>query len=226
MSKTQKDLDRRVECIAREVEDIARGKRWRRSSSNTDDTTIYTAKKMIAEVIDSMEADEFFDAIEPAIREAEALTAWIDERTQHPQGSDALTEQQKEEFAQEVLAYLKTLDEDSIEDDQFLSEVLELLTEADEIEQARLDDYFDGHLGVEFCVDQNLDLRSVEVCVACGGPAIYVCSNRGVWGIWWSDKAEQHLPLDVMKAIDEWGEHEFEIVQAYAEGKQRRARGW
>jgi cell fate (sporulation/competence/biofilm development) regulator YmcA (YheA/YmcA/DUF963 family) len=217
---TQTELEMRVSSIAQEVEEIAADKRWKWSTAVCDDTTAYSVKEMIAKAAEKIITEKFFEIIESALYEVEVLNKWLNAHKKY-QKSGTLTDRQKMKCVQKVLAYVKTLDEDSIEDSTFLGEIISLLVDADEIEQAMLDDYFDANLGIEFCVDHQLDIKGVEVCVAHGGPAIYVDSNRGVWGIWWSEKAECDLTRNTKIALDEWGERQFELAQAWAGGRRR-----
>ena len=213
MQNTQLELEQQVNSIARYVEDITENKLWIRAKHITDDTTIYSTKDMIAKVIYKVTAEEFLDIIKPAIHLVKELDEWVIQQA-GSQADGTLANKQQAELVQNVRDYVIALDEDSIEDDEFVSEITSLLVAADEIEQATLDDYFDDNHGIEFRVDQNLNIMGVKVCVACGGPAIYVCSNRGVWGVWGSKTAECDLTVEAKIAIDDWGESTFEIIQA------------
>lgn len=45
-------------------------------------------------------------------------------------------------------------------------------------------------------------LRGVRLLVACGGPNIYIDTNRGaVLGYWWTDRAEASIPAAVADSI-------------------------
>lgn len=56
---------------------------------------------------------------------------------------------------------------------------------------------------VAYTVGGDGEYRGVRLMVACGGPNIYIDTNRGiVEGCWWTDHAESWLPSEVCEEID------------------------
>lgn len=83
--------------------------------------------------------------------------------------------------------------------------------DVDDLEQLGLWDYMDDVLDIEYRVDGRMELRSVQVMVACGDPNIYIDTGaRAVQLFWWFDKAEYPLDYDACAEIDEWAEQLFE----------------
>lgn len=76
--------------------------------------------------------------------------------------------------------------------------------EIEEPEQASMYDYFDDVYDIEYRIDGNGEYRSVQLCVAWGGPGIYVdTGDRKVKLYWWSDRAEAPIFGDACDLIDE-----------------------
>lgn len=83
--------------------------------------------------------------------------------------------------------------------------------DVDDLEQLGIWDCMDDALDIEYRVGSRMELRSVQIMVACGGPNIYIdTGERAVKLFWWGDKAE--FPLDPVACdeIDEWAEQLFE----------------
>lgn len=83
--------------------------------------------------------------------------------------------------------------------------------DVDDLEQLGIWDYMDDALDIEYRVGGRMELRSVQVMVAFGGPNIYIDTGaRAVQLFWWGDKAE--FPLDPVACdeIDEWAKQLFE----------------
>lgn len=77
----------------------------------------------------------------------------------------------------------------------------------DEPEQMSLYDYFEDCLDVEYRVGADREYRSVCVMVTCGGPNIYVdTQRRAVCLYWWTETAEYPLLSDAVDAVDAWAE--------------------
>ena len=74
-----------------------------------------------------------------------------------------------------------------------------------------LKDWLDDNLGVHYTVNEDLDVIGVVVCVAYGGPNIYVDTLqevvRGYWGL---DKHSVPLSDDLCESIDEWAQDKLE----------------
>lgn len=83
--------------------------------------------------------------------------------------------------------------------------------DVDDLEQLGIWDYMDDALDIEYRVGGRMELRSVQVMVACGGPNIYIDTGvRAVKLFWWSDRAEYPILPSVCDLIDEWAEELFE----------------
>lgn len=65
------------------------------------------------------------------------------------------------------------------------------------------DKYFDDPLGIEYrTFGKNQDINSVKICVAWGGPAIYVdTADAKVKLFWWRDYAEAEFSTDASNEI-------------------------
>lgn len=76
-----------------------------------------------------------------------------------------------------------------------------------DLEALSLYDYFEDVLDIEYRVGSNKELRSVSLMVACGGPNIYIdTEKKAVLLYWWTDRAEYPLSYDVCDEIDAWAE--------------------
>lgn len=83
--------------------------------------------------------------------------------------------------------------------------------DVDDLEQLGVWDYMDDVLDIEYRISSQMELRSVQVMVACGGPNIYIdTGERAVQLFWWFDKAEFPLDSGACAEIDEWAEQLFE----------------
>lgn len=83
--------------------------------------------------------------------------------------------------------------------------------DVDDLERLGVWDYMDDVLDIEYRISGRMELRSVQVMVACGGPNIYIDTGaRAVQLFWWFDKAEYPLAYDACAEIDEWAEELFE----------------
>ena len=83
--------------------------------------------------------------------------------------------------------------------------------DVDDLERLGVWDYMDDVLDIEYRIGGRMELRSVQVMVACGGPNIYIDTGvKAVQLFWWSDRAEYPLGYDACAEIDEWAEQLFE----------------
>lgn len=83
----------------------------------------------------------------------------------------------------------------------------------DEPEQMTLYDYFEDCLDVEYRVGADREYRSVRVMVTCGGPNIYVdTQRRAVCLYWWTETAEYPLLSDAVDAVDAWASEYWEVI--------------
>lgn len=84
----------------------------------------------------------------------------------------------------------------------------------DEYEQCSLYDYFDGNvLDIDFLVNYQKEYRGVKICVAWGGPSIYISTISGdVELYWWTESEKYRMKSDTITALDEWAEEYFECM--------------
>lgn len=81
-------------------------------------------------------------------------------------------------------------------DDKYINDI-------DTVEQFTVWDWFNDCLDVDYVVDSALDYRGVRVCVAWGGPSIYIDTmQKKVLLYWWTDYAEYELASEVVEEID------------------------
>jgi len=75
--------------------------------------------------------------------------------------------------------------------------------DADDYDSYTLYDWFNDCLDIDYTVDSALDYRGVRVCVAWGGPSIYIDTmQKKVLLYWWTDYAEYDLASEVVEEID------------------------
>lgn len=76
-----------------------------------------------------------------------------------------------------------------------------------EPEQLGLYDWAEDILDIEFRVNSDRELRSVQIMVTCGGPNIYVdTATKSVELYWWGDRASYPISYDAAAGLDEWAE--------------------
>lgn len=77
----------------------------------------------------------------------------------------------------------------------------------DDLEQLSICDYLDDVLDLRYIVERDKSFRSVEICVAFGGPNIWISTeSQSVELYWWSDRASYPLSYEAVEALDEWAE--------------------
>jgi predicted RNA-binding Zn-ribbon protein involved in translation (DUF1610 family) len=68
-------------------------------------------------------------------------------------------------------------------------------------------DYMSDILDIDFVVSRDREYRSCKICVAWGGPNIYIdTASAYVKLYWWTEYAEYPLSYAARDAIDEWAE--------------------
>lgn len=84
----------------------------------------------------------------------------------------------------------------------------------EDFEQLSLYDYFDGDvLDIDFTVNYQKEYKAVRICVAWGGPSIYIDTLSGnVELYWWTERASYRMRSDVIDALDEWAEEYFNCI--------------
>lgn len=94
-------------------------------------------------------------------------------------------------------------DDDETDDDDNPHKCPHCDKEIDDPEQVTMYDYFSDCLDIEYRISGSGEYRSVELCVACGGPNIYVdTGSRTVKLYWWSDRADAPIFGDACEQID------------------------
>lgn len=84
-----------------------------------------------------------------------------------------------------------------------------------EIEDSSIYDYLNDVLDIEYIVSGSLDYLGCEICLAYGGPGIYLNTREQVIkGRWWGDKTDYMLNNDLCNAVDEVME-EYYNAQRY-----------
>ena len=81
------------------------------------------------------------------------------------------------------------------------------VADVDEFDTLGMWDYFDDFYDIEYRIGGDRELRSVQVCVAWGGPSIYI--DTGTTNVelhWWGDRASWPIDSDTVVSIDEWAE--------------------
>lgn len=85
--------------------------------------------------------------------------------------------------------------------------------DTDDFEQCSIYDYFDDVLDIEYRCDRSKEYKSVQICVAWGGPGIYIdTASCSVELYWWGDRADWPIDSDAIEAIDSWAEEYFNCM--------------
>ena len=70
--------------------------------------------------------------------------------------------------------------------------------------EMEIHDYIDDELGVTFYTDCEMDYRGVRICIATGGPGIYIDNQRReVELFWWGDHEVADLADSAVEQIDD-----------------------
>lgn len=84
------------------------------------------------------------------------------------------------------------------------------LIEEDEAEQETIFDYMDEVFDINFTVSSENEYIATCICVAWGGPSIYIDTNeKAVCLYWWGSKEKVYLTDEATKAVDDWAEEYF-----------------
>lgn len=79
------------------------------------------------------------------------------------------------------------------------------VNDVDDWEQLSIWDYMNDILDIDFIVSRDREYRSCKICVAWGGPNIYIdTASAYVKLYWWTEYAEYPLSYAARDAIDEW----------------------
>lgn len=83
--------------------------------------------------------------------------------------------------------------------------------EESELEAVSMYDYLADALDVEYIVNSNKEFQSVKICVAWGGPGIYIDTDKkAVCLYWWGDSAFYSMSSEAVEAVDEWAQEYFD----------------
>ena len=83
----------------------------------------------------------------------------------------------------------------------------------EELDTESMWDYFDENLGEEYTVTDGLDYKGCRICVAWGGPGIWIDTmTKKVELAWWGDNAEAYLSRDAIDEIDRTFEEKWEMI--------------
>lgn len=81
------------------------------------------------------------------------------------------------------------------------------VNDVDDWEQLSIWDYMNDILDIDFIVSRDREYRSCKICVAWGGPNIFIdTASAYVKLYWWTEYAEYPLSYAARDAIDEWAE--------------------
>lgn len=87
------------------------------------------------------------------------------------------------------------------------------LVEDTEILAATMSDYFEDDLGHDYVVDSDKEYKHVIVCVAYGGPNIYIDTSTGnVELYWWGSTAKAPMSEAAIRAVDELFEELYDCT--------------
>lgn len=88
------------------------------------------------------------------------------------------------------------------------------LGDVEELEEYSLYDYFSDCLDIEYRIDSDGDLRGVSVMVSCGGPNIFVDTEKNAVRLyWWGNYAEYPIDSTTGAAIDEIFTEYYEMLR-------------
>lgn len=78
--------------------------------------------------------------------------------------------------------------------------------------EVTIDDYLDENYGVRTTISDDGEVFSTSVCVAWGGPNIYIDTGSGaVEMYWWSTRCCYPIPGSVANMIDDWAQERFKM---------------
>lgn len=78
-------------------------------------------------------------------------------------------------------------------------------------------DFFDDVLDVVYLMGDSGEYRGVRICLAFGGPAIYVNTrNFTIEGLWWGDDACIGISYDLAESIDDYFVNYFINMRPHA----------
>ena len=97
--------------------------------------------------------------------------------------------------------------------DKFCCPCCQETNDVDDFEQCSIHDYLDDILDIEYRCNREKEYKSVQICVAWGGPSIYLdTASCNVELYWWGDRADWPMSSDAVEAIDNWAEEYFGCI--------------
>ena len=179
MSGTKTELENMVSGIWYELAAIAYGERWR----ILGDTELLTVKQAIEKVIDGEGKAGFVEIIEGLF--------------------DYVVDYEDADEIQRIIDNI--LNDISVAD---WDDIIVILKDGGYIEKYLIWDYFSDCLDIEYRIDGKGDFQGVKVCVACGGPNIYV-TDYNVRGFWGRDRVEYCLCSAARDVVYDWGKEMY-----------------
>jgi len=114
---------------------------------------------------------------------------------------------------EQTAAFLAYCDDNGYEHaDLTDDEKVDVMVNCFDAETIDMREYFDDPLDVNYTCDREKKYMGVDICVAFGGPGIWVNTNdRKVLGAWGCDRVEICFSLQACEAIDEVFEDFFNL---------------
>lgn len=82
---------------------------------------------------------------------------------------------------------------------------------ADDWEEPGIYDFLEDVYDIEFRIGSDMELRSVQIMVACGGPNIYIdTASKDVELYWWGERARYPMSCEAVAAVDDWAEELYQ----------------
>jgi hypothetical protein len=72
-------------------------------------------------------------------------------------------------------------------------------------------DYLDDALDFRYIVDSDRSFRDAEICIALGGPNVWISTEDATVTVYWGDKSTQAIPYAVRDALREAMEELWEM---------------
>jgi len=186
---SKQQLEDQVTAIGQELNAFASGKRWVFSDDRYGG--IYTNIEVLQKYCEQ-DKDGFIDK---AVRLCDDDLDFFSEAKQKAIDGERLTETEQAGLIEHFIGVHSDI-------------LIEYLNDESIIEPARMEDYFDNPLDIEFRIAADGEVMGVSVAVTIGGPNIYVTTddNGEVQGFWGGDK--QHYPLssEVWSQLLDWAE--------------------
>lgn len=85
--------------------------------------------------------------------------------------------------------------------------------DVDRYDALTLYDYFEDILDIDYIVNYKKEFSACRICVAWGGPSIYIDTDRGaVCLYWWTDSARYYMRRDTIDAVNDWAEDYYNCL--------------